>query len=117
MLQSVRVDALNRTPLLLGELVNLPDARIISRVGEAYRHHTLRMLVQQHPDRMHSVNSLCVLQASSTRSRSMSPSIGFTDVTMTRICAPVRSRRPVRRPVHACPSSSITYSSSRRLSR
>src|SRR5262249_47231837 len=121
--QHARIDALDRAAALASELFDFARARIVARVGELHSDHALGMSREHRAHGMHAVNGLDVLHASSSasagsvaRSRSIRPSIGLTDVTMTRTCAPVPSRRRVRRPTHACPPSSIMYWSSRRLS-
>jgi hypothetical protein len=67
LLQGMRIDALDRAPMLACQLFNLPHARIISPIGKANRHNALGMPFQQHPHRMNAVNRLRTFQEPSTR--------------------------------------------------
>ncbi len=129
-LERVGIDALQRPAVTLGEFPDGTRARILAALRQQHVQHALRLALEQRPDCMHAVDGLRGLHrrsrqrrarffgiSSSARLRSISPSIGFTEVTTTLMCEPVLRRRPLRRPRQACPPSSIWYSSSRRLSR
>src|SRR5262249_61783788 len=120
------VDPLYRPLVAPGQLLDLARPRVVAPLRETHGEDTVRVPREHDPHRVHAVDDFAVLdraariarghaQLSSASARSMSPSIGFTAVTTTRRCAPVRSRRPVRWPRQAWPSSSMTYRSSRRL--
>ena len=118
--ERAHVGALYLAPVTPGELQQLTGSRIVTLLREAHIEHALGVPREHHSHRMHTVDGLGAFhgaarlavrgqaQPSSASARSMSPSIGFTAVTTTRRCEPVRSRRPLRRPRQAWPSSSIT---------
>ena len=108
----VHVDALHRTLVAAGQLFDRAGARVIALLGETHREDAIRVTLEHDPHRVHPVDDLAVLhraasivrahaQLSSASARSMRPSMGFTAVTTTRRCEPVRSRRPVRWPRQA----------------
>ena len=113
LLQCVYLDALHRSLVASRQLVDGAHARILAAFGDAYAVHAFGMPLQHDAHRVHAVDRLGALHCSLCRrpsgrgyascasARSTRPSMGFTAVTSTRTCAPVRSRRPVRRPRQA----------------
>src|SRR5690606_34790702 len=118
--------------LLLRQLQQLAHAGIVAPRINHQPPHTSGGTPQQRAHRVQAIylgrrTHCCCLSrrprrgdggsASGTRSRSIRPSTGLTEVTITRTCVPSCRRRLLRKPTQACAASSFTYSSSRRLSR
>src|SRR6185437_13026905 len=122
LLESLAVDPLHRDLAAAGKLVDLAGSRIVTPLGHSHGSHTVRMLLEHHPDSVQAVDGLRALlrawplrpvgiaaaHGSGASSRSTSPSMGLTDVTMTLAWDPVRRRRPVRLPRQPWPCSSIS---------